>query len=130
MGIVIWQWRVGMTHPKEISLPEKICHPIAITALPRKIGNSCSTVTIKEGPSLWSILRLAWCLRANAKPGLLVKSPRRGIGHTHTLIQTVASLLHGKTPLQGIPGGPVVKTRCFHCYGSTFHPWPNKRFLF
>ena len=27
------------------------------------------------------------------------------------------------TLLRGFPGGPVVKTLCFHCWGHRFDPW-------
>ena len=31
--------------------------------------------------------------------------------------------LHLKYPWVNFPGGPVVKTRCFHCRGLRFYPW-------
>ena len=29
--------------------------------------------------------------------------------------------------LQGLPGGPVVRTLCFHCKGHKFHPWSGNQ---
>ena len=31
-----------------------------------------------------------------------------------------------KSPQGDFPGGPVVKTPCFHCRGPRFHPWSGK----
>ena len=28
-----------------------------------------------------------------------------------------------KLLMQGIPGGPVVRTQCFHCHGLEFNLW-------
>ena len=32
-----------------------------------------------------------------------------------------------KTDLGDFPGGPVIKTPCFHCRGPGFHPWLGKQ---
>ena len=44
--------------------------------------------------------------------GLLVQK----IGHS------IHSFIHS-TNLRDFPGGPVVKTPCFHCKGHRFDPW-------
>ena len=49
------------------------------------------------------------------------------LGKMQVQSQTSATRGHFKNPQGDLPGGPVVKTPRFHCWGRAFHPWSGNR---
>ena len=39
----------------------------------------------------------------------------------------MSEVLHFENQFRHVPGGPVVKTPCFHCRGHGFNPWSGKK---
>ena len=79
---------------------------------------------------IWLIYRIGsdyWPEPPSFLPGLLQEPPSRSRCSTFDSLQSVdrAILLRPKSDVTSgdFPGGPVVKTLCFHCRGRRFDPW-------